>query len=109
MSLLTRKRGGWGGGSALCTDRLPEASDLGQRAPWRPEARALYLECCRAKVHFLYVAYSRRMERSICLHMATVIWICGSLSPVGHWCSRLMILQKADLSETLKVPVHLGG
>ena len=49
------------------------------------------------------------MERNICLHMVTVIWIWGSLSPVGHWCSRLMILQKADLSETLKVPVHFGG
>lgn len=70
---------------------------------------ALYLECCKAKVHFLYVAYSKRIERSICLHMVTVIWIWGSLSPVGHWCSRLMILQKADLSETLKVPVHFGG
>lgn len=69
----------------------------------------LYLECCKAKVHLLYVAYSKRMEHSIYLHMVTVIWIWGSLSPVGPWCSRLMILQKADLSETLKVPVHFGG
>ena len=35
--------------------------------------RTLYLECCRAKVHFLYVAYSRRIERNICLHIVTVI------------------------------------
>lgn len=82
-----------------------EGNRVGKGNRWGP----LHLECCKAKVHFLYVAYSKRMERSICLHMVTVIWIWGSLSPVGHWCSRLMILQKADLSETLKVPVHFGG
>lgn len=70
---------------------------------------ALYGECCRAKVHFLYMAYRRRIERSICLHIAMVISIWGSLSPVGHFCSLLTTLEKADVSETLKVPVHLGG
>lgn len=57
----------------------------------------------------MYIAYSRRMERSICLHMASVISIWGSLSPVGHCCSLLIILVKADVLEILKVPVHLGG
>lgn len=73
------------------------------------QLETLYWECCRAKVHFLYIAYSRRMERSICLHMANVISICDSLSPVGHFCSLLIILLKADVSEILKDPVHLGG
>lgn len=86
-----------------------QAHSKGHGMKNRKQMGTLYLECCKAKVHFLYVAYSKRIERSICLHMVTVIWIWGSLSPVGHWCSRLMILQKADLSETLKVPVHFGG
>lgn len=37
------------------------------------QRETLYLECCRAKVHFLYVAYSKRIERNICLHIVTVI------------------------------------
>lgn len=43
----------------------------------------LYLECCKAKVHLLYVAYSKRMEHSIYLHMVTVIWIWGFLKSSG--------------------------
>lgn len=76
---------------------------------YRSRLGAHYWEYCRAKVHFLYMAYRRRIERSICLHIATVISIWGSLSPVGHCCFLLTTLEKADVSETLKVPVHLGG